>query len=94
MKTVLEFGNEMMEKNAANVPYHQLPAYIGIPAIAGLLGGKLYSDFTAPPAKKHETFQTELLKDRLISMLEERQKQKDLDKLEEVVHGSKRSLRI
>ena len=94
MKTILEFKETEMKKTAANLNVLSIPAMTLIPSAASIMAGKLYSDVTAPPAGKHETFQTNLLKKELKDVLTEREKKKRLDKLKEVLNGSKRSIRL
>jgi hypothetical protein len=92
MKTILEFGNEMMEKKAIDAI--SLPAYMIAPPLVGALAGKLYSDAKAPPARKYESFQADLLREKLKNILEERNKKKKLSKLEEVLNGTGKSIRL
>lgn len=92
MKTVIEYGTEMMEKQSIDAA--SLLPYMVVPGVAGMAAGKLYSDATAPPAGMHDEFQTDLLKNRLKDILIKRKDNKKIKKLEEVLYGSKRSLRI
>ena len=94
MKTILEFAEERLTMNKQAIDLHQVPAYTLLPAIAGGVTGKLLSDYTAPPAREYETFEAELLKDKLKNILKERAKRQKLEKYEEVVNGSKRSIRF
>ena len=91
MKTISEFG-EGMDKIAISAI--SLPAYAAVPALVGAAAGKVYSDVTAPPARKHESFQADLLKEKLMNILEERHRKKKIKKFEEVLNGSRRSIRI
>ena len=101
MKTISEFrdtqmvtNEEVMDKTAANLSALSIPAMALIPTAAAAVSGKIYSDVTAPPAGKHNTFQTELLKKELQDVLIDKEKRDRLKKLKEVLNGSKRSLRL
>ena len=94
MKTISEFADTMLEKDAAQIGLEALPALLGIPAVAGGVAGKIYSDVTAPATRKHETFQTDLLKSKLTNILQQRRRDKKINKLREVLSGSQRSIRL
>jgi len=94
MKTISEFAEDMLEKKAMDFGAEALPAILGIPALAGGIAGSVYSNATAPAAGKHAEFQTELLKSRLKNILTERERDKKIQKLKEVLDGSQRSIRL
>jgi len=92
MKTISEYRDELLEKQA--ITLESTIPYMVVPGVAGLAGGKIYSDMTAPAASKHEEFQTELLKDKLKDILKKHKERAKLNKYEEVLNGSQRSIRL
>ena len=96
MKTILEFEEEMLEKGAsldkAAVDLFSLPMVLGASTLVGGLGGLAYSHFTEPPERAYEDFQADLMKKKLLDVLEARRNRNRRKKLEEIIDDSRKSI--
>ena len=90
MKTLYEFAKEMEKKSAALSALGLTSAAVA----AGGLGGAAQSLISSPAESMHEEVQAETLKMKLYNILEERAKRERIRKMEEVVSGARRAVRI